>query len=180
MSASAQDPPPDPANTPRGTGRLLFLDDDPDRASAFLTEYPEAVWVETVEQCLARLEEPWDEVHLDHDLGGETFVDLSRDDCGMAVVRWLCLHPRPHLKRTRFIVHSHNPNAAYVMVMQMMATGFQVEARPFGAPPSPPIPAPEAARSRGTAVQRVLRWLLGPGRRSFGPAPKPGSEPHVE
>lgn len=124
--------------------RILFLDDDPQRADAFLVEHPKAVWVQTAEECIALLEEAWDEVHLDHDLGGEVLVDLSRDDCGMAVVRWLCLAPRSHLKATRFVVHSHNVSAAWLMIQQLQATGFDVQSRPFGtrAPKSPPAVGP--------------------------------------
>ena len=66
-------------------------------------------------------------------------MDLSRDDCGMAIVRWLCLEPRSHLKKTQFYIHSHNANAASIMVMQMFVAGFQVEGRPFGT--SVPSPA---------------------------------------
>jgi hypothetical protein len=108
------------------------MDDDPARAEIFLAENPEAVWVQTAGECIGRLEEEWDEVHLDHDLGGERFVDLSREDCGMEVVRWLCLEPHPHLIRTRFLVHSHNAIAAGMMVMQIQVAGYHVESRPFG------------------------------------------------
>jgi hypothetical protein len=144
--------------------RVLFLDDDPLRAEAFLAENPQAVWVQTVADCIARLAEPWDEVHLDHDLGGEQFVDLTRDDCGMEVVRWLCLEPRPHLRATRFQVHSHNPSAATMMGMHLMANGFAVELRPFGAPPLPPLPEERPSSPLATLASRLLRRLfrLGP------------------
>jgi hypothetical protein len=122
-----------PPLDPNRARRILFLDDDPTRAEIFLAENPEAVWVETASECIARLEEEWDEVHLDHDLGGEHFVDLSREDCGMEVVRWLCLEPHPHLQQTLFLVHSHNPVAAGMMAMQIHVAGFHVESRPFGA-----------------------------------------------
>ena len=65
--------------------RILFLDDAPDRAAVFLAGHQGAVWVQTAEQCLELLKQPWDEVHLDHDLGGEVLVDHERDDCGLAV-----------------------------------------------------------------------------------------------
>jgi hypothetical protein len=148
-----------PAGMPR---RILFLDDDPTRAEAFLADYPDAVWVPTVEECLNRLAETWDEVHLDHDLGGETFVDVSREDCGMEVVRWLCLEPRPHLLPTKFYIHSHNPRASDLMVMQMYAAGFRVEARPFGAGGPLPVALPEPFRQPPAARPRGLRgWLRG-------------------
>ena len=76
-----------------GRPKVLFMDDDPARGASFLAEYPDAVWVQTAEDCIAHLAEPWDEVHLDHDLGGDVFVDFERDDCGMAVVRWPCAQP---------------------------------------------------------------------------------------
>lgn len=116
--------------------RILFLDDDPARGTEFLTYNPHAVWVETVADCLHALRESWDEVHLDHDLGGERFVDHDRDDCGMAVVRWLCEEPRPHLQSALFVIHTHNPNAALAMKFQLETMGYIVEERRFGAPPS--------------------------------------------
>jgi hypothetical protein len=112
--------------------RLLFLDDDPARARSFLTEYPQAIWVETVPECIERLAETWDEVHLDHDLGGKTFVDTNDDDCGMEVIRWICKEPRTHLRKTLFYVHTHNSVAGLLMVLQMRASGYQAEFRPFG------------------------------------------------
>lgn len=115
-----------------GRQRLLFLDDDPSRADRFLRDYPQAVWVTTVPACLARLAERWDEVHLDHDLGGKTYVDSSETDCGMEVIRWLCKEPRRHLKRTRFFVHTHNATAGLLMVLLMRGGGYKAEFRPFG------------------------------------------------
>jgi hypothetical protein len=157
-------PAPPAGAAPAPVRRVLFLDDDPLRAATFLAEKPQAVWVQTAAECIARLAEPWDEVHLDHDLGGEHFVDLSRDDCGMAVVRWVCLEPRPHLRPTRFQVHSHNPQAATIMGMQLMGSGFSVELRPFGAPPLPPLPeVPPVGRLAGLfwRLRRLFRTASG-------------------
>ncbi|MDX2036266.1 MAG: cyclic-phosphate processing receiver domain-containing protein [Isosphaeraceae bacterium] len=114
--------------------RRLFLDDDPLRAEAFLREHPGTVWVTNVADCLARLEETWDEVHLDHDLNGEMYVDISRDDCGMEIVRRLINPPRKHLASTRFYIHSHNASAAYMMMLQLKSFGYRAVLAPFGAP----------------------------------------------
>lgn len=112
--------------------RRLFLDDDQNRATRFLDLYPDAIWVETVPDCIAKLAESWDEVHLDHDLGGEVYVDILRPDCGMEVVRWLVTEPRPHLKQTKFTIHSWNASAAIAMLWHLEALGYQVVAQPFG------------------------------------------------
>lgn len=111
--------------------RILFLDDDPARATHFLSKHPGVVWVQSVADCIRELGSPWDEVHLDHDLAGETYVSTDRGDCGMEVVRWLCEEPRPHLKSTEFIVHTRNENAACVMILHLEEMGFRVTARPF-------------------------------------------------
>ena len=71
-------------------------------------------------------------IGTNHDLGGEVLVDHERPDCGMAVVRWLCEEPRPHLRETRFVIHTHDPNAACMMVLHLQVMGFQVQASPFG------------------------------------------------
>ena len=112
--------------------RVLFLDDDPRRAEKFLAEIPQAVWVETAAACVDRLKETWDEVHLDHDLGGRQHVGVDEVDCGMEVIRWLCSEPRNHLRQTEFFVHTHNLVAGLLMVMQMRSSGFKAEMRPFG------------------------------------------------
>ncbi len=123
----------------------------------------------TVEECLGRLDEPWDEVHLDHDLGGESFVDHERDDCGMAIVRWLCQEPRGHLLGTRFTVHSHNENAACIMALHLQVMGYRVEVRPFGRRSNAPSPGPPRGPRRGSPwSRRIVDWLIGrrvpPGR----------------
>jgi len=146
------------------TPRRLFLDDDPERASVFLEAHPDAVWVQTVPECLEKLTEVWDEVHLDHDLGGEIFVDVDRVDCGMEVVRWLIKEPRKHLRRTRFTVHSHNIAAAFEMVLRLQAVGFKVDARPFGVEIREPEPDPAIGPRRFRLLERaraLIRRLRG-------------------
>lgn len=141
--------------------RVLFLDDDPGRAEVFLERCPQAVWVETVADCIEKLAGPWDEVHLDHDLGGEVFVDSARPDCGMEVVRWLASEPRPHLRSARFVVHTHNPEASCRMLWTLRIRGYRAEVRPFGLPPTP-----------GEDEKRPPRWFDAIGR-YFGSRGRP-------
>ena len=151
--------------------RRLFLDDDPARAEVFLAEYPDAVWVQTAAECVARLAEGWDEVHLDHDLGGEVYVESDREDCGMEVVRWLAREPRDHLRRARFTIHSHNMVAALQMAIEIGSMGFRVEAHPFGLEPPEVEPEPEAP----AGLARQWRRALGMVRR-FRRSEPPGDD----
>jgi hypothetical protein len=177
---------------PASSDRILFLDDDPDRARAFLGRHPEAVWVQTAGECIARLAESWDQVHLDHDLGGEIFVDSSRDDCGMEVVRWLCSQPREPPPCTWFFVHSHNADAADLMVRSLRQHGYQAVYRPFGIdvlawfsaptldepeqPPPAPIPlAPDPPGWWGRQFRRFRRTA--PPRPNADRVAPPGHEP---
>ncbi len=141
--------------------RRLFLDDDPERAARFLEQYPDAVWVQTVPECVEKLAEPWDEVHLDHDLGGEQFVDVNRDDCGMEVVRWLGKHRPKHLRRSQFRVHSHNIAAAFEMVMCLQALGYRVDALPFGMVPVEDETGPSRIEWLKRRARAILRRLGG-------------------
>ncbi len=154
-----------PATVSKTTpSRVLFLDDDPMRAALFLEDCPHAVWVQTAAECIERLAEPWDEVHLDHDLGGEQFVDTNRGDCGMEVVRWICLSPSKHLKATRFTIHSHNTIAATTMGMHMSVSGFKCEVRPFGVPAgakAEPIVDPGPPLTRWQRIKRGVLRLFG-------------------
>jgi hypothetical protein len=171
--------------------RLLFLDDDPRRAETFLAENPDAVWVKTVVECLDRMTEAWDEIHLDHDLGGRQFVDTNQDDCGMEIIRWMCKEPRPHLNDTAFFVHTHNSVAGLLMVLQMRTSGYKAEFRPFGfdvakllahnepesgAPPGPPARTP-ASQPNGflTRLKSIARWMR-PAKSMTARPPDPG--PH--
>ena len=74
----------------------------------------------------------------------------------MAVVRWLADEPRPHLKDTCFVVHSHNANAACMMSLHLEAIGYRVRTQPFGSDRRPSRPLVRIA----TAFLRLLR---GPG-----------------
>jgi hypothetical protein len=170
-----------------GAGYLrLFLDDDPARADAFLDKFPDAHWVQTAMECIEELQaKVWDEIHLDHDLEGEWFVDSERNDCGMEVVRWLTSEPRTHLMAAKFVVHTHNQNAAMVMVTQLGLAGYYVLEQPFGSAPKEPdkpdldifkpggqnlesfpsgkkVATDTAKAVKPNLVMRILRWFVPP------------------
>ena len=89
----------------------LFLDDDPHRITIFRNTDKKAIVVMTAKDAIRQLKKVgiWDRVFLDHDLGGEAFVNSSRKDTGMEVVRWIVSN-RPIIDS--ICVHSWNSSAA--------------------------------------------------------------------
>lgn len=112
--------------------RVLFLDDNYDRIKAFRRRYEhefDITVVMTAQECIHELQKShFEVVFLDHDLGGEEWVDSTREDTGMGVVRWIEEH-RPEVGE--FIVHSHNPPAANNMKVALDRARYQVRAIPF-------------------------------------------------
>ncbi len=111
--------------------RILFLDDSTYRARMFLRVNPHALWVKTAAECVKRLAEDWDEVHLDYDLGWGARTDPEVEESGMGVVYWMLEHKPEHLHRTVFIVHSHSSNAARHMADDLRSAGYHAVRRPF-------------------------------------------------
>jgi CheY-like chemotaxis protein len=114
--------------------RILFLDDDHRRIATFREQVARSDFdltvVETADECIEALASGrFDLVLLDHDLGGETFVDSSRHDTGMEVVRWIRTQGLP---AGAFIVHTMNPVAATTMFFELQQLGHRVEQAPFG------------------------------------------------
>lgn len=112
---------------------ILFLDDNPNRAAEFLRQNSSVLWVTTSAECIAALHaQNWSEIHLDHDLGGEVYVESGRADCGMEVVRYM---ERLQCSPTaEVIVHSWNSPAAIEMVTRLRRVGYNAMYRPFGIP----------------------------------------------
>ncbi len=115
--------------------RILFLDDDPKRIDEFRERIGklddlDVTIVETAHECIAHLgRRRFDLVLLDHDLGGETFCDSDREDCGMEVVRWLKQNRGSH---GAFIVHTMNAVAAATMYFELIGMEFPTAQAQFG------------------------------------------------
>lgn len=121
------------------TMRTLFLDDNPARrawAKRELGPTRQLCTAEDAVACIGFLRDtlpalfgieaspPFDEVYLDHDLGGETFADSSQPNTGMEVVRWIVAN-RPTIGAV--IVHSLNAPAANEMVARLRDAGYTAE-----------------------------------------------------
>ena len=111
---------------------ILFLDDNTERlanAKKFinnvisLSSENEIVKTTNAEDTILKLEHyAFDTVFLDHDLGGEVYVDSGREDCGMEVVRWLVANKQNNIKV--IIVHSWNTVAGAEMVKKLLDAGY--------------------------------------------------------
>lgn len=109
---------------------ILFLDDNIDRCNWFRSQYPYADIVHTSSACISHLRKnEYDVVLLDHDLGGEIWVDSNREDCGMEVVRWICDN-NPKIRK--IVIHSHNLPAAGEMMAKLLQANYDVSRWSFG------------------------------------------------
>ena len=91
---------------------------------------PYATIVETADECIKKIRnEDWDWIFLDHDLGGEVFVDSDRKDTGMEVVRHLVKN-KP-AKMPQIVVHSLNAEARQKMALDLIVAGYEVTPLPF-------------------------------------------------
>lgn len=90
--------------------------------------------VTNVKDCLRKLSaEDFDEVWLDHDLGGVDFVDPDSRECGMEVIRYIKKTGWPDKKkRPIFNIHSSNTFAANLMRESLLQLGFTVSCSRFG------------------------------------------------
>lgn len=109
---------------------VLFLDDDPNRIQKFTRHVPTAHVATNAQEMIELLQATpeADYVFLDHDLGGETFVDTRETNTGSEVVRWIGQN-RPQVGQ--FVVHSLNHPAAYRMTEDLRGMGYAVMKVPF-------------------------------------------------
>ena len=110
---------------------ILILEDSKSRQKDFKRNLPCATIVETADACIKELNEAtetWDWVFLDHDLGGNIFVDTYEKNTGSEVVRWICAN-KPKIKQ--LIVHSLNDEAAYGMVRDLTGAEYSAKHVPF-------------------------------------------------
>lgn len=98
--------------------KCLFLDDNKERTKTFLRSVPSSDTALTAKECIEKLkEEEYDCVFLDHDLGGEIYVESEREDCGMEVVRWI-VENSPKIKK--IVIHTCNTPAATEMYNKLI------------------------------------------------------------
>jgi CheY-like chemotaxis protein len=108
--------------------KILLLEDDYERVEHFRKRVDELnernnvkcelVHVETADNCIKELENvqdnPGERFHvilLDHDLGGEIYVDINNKNTGSEVARWI--NKNPTKTNSAFVItHTFNPAGA--------------------------------------------------------------------
>jgi CheY-like chemotaxis protein len=112
--------------------KVLFLDDDLNRHKQFKANFGDEsntiTYVETAEDAIKALtDSEFDSIFLDHDLGGQYYVD-STEDSGWGVAKWIAdnLGYKPII-----ILHSLNPAGAIRMYNVLKDAKFNPVLSPF-------------------------------------------------
>jgi len=118
--------------------KILFLDDNKKRIEFFKQFNPDADIVENAQDCIKSLKENgiYDLICLDHDLGGEVYVNSENKNTGMEVVRYLeSKEYRKYYSSNNvhcfIIVHTWNFKAGEEMVNRIRNVGYKVVYIPF-------------------------------------------------
>lgn len=99
--------------------KILILEDDMRRIDTFgqhlcVNEF-DITYVTTAEEAIRHLSEgEFGVVFLDHDLGGEVYVDPANENTGSGVVRWM-LQNVETVHDPDIVIHSMNTPAAMAM-----------------------------------------------------------------
>lgn len=118
------------------TLKILILEDNPERIKKFRRMFLPAdeLFIHTdVESAISQLksESDFNLLLLDHDLGGEIFVDSSLENTGSGFCRRFCAMEN-YSRNLDIIVHSMNPAGARNMVSILHGAGFgRVKTIPF-------------------------------------------------
>ena len=125
---------------------ILFVDPNARRAVlAFQRMNPEdrenTIWAKTyleAQTTLFNYRTELTRVHLEHDLGEQSYQNTASEESGMEIVRYLerlAEHSYPEFKPllgVRFIIHSYNEHASPIMVERLTNIGLDAEWVPFG------------------------------------------------
>jgi hypothetical protein len=125
---------------------ILFLDDDPIRAVMAYERMSQedrdkTIWCKTVQEAIQTL---WDyrdvltKVMMEHDLNGEDYVNIKRDDVGMEVVRFIeniyksNMNEFLKFRKIKFVIHTWNSVAGIKMTQRLAALYLDAHYIPFG------------------------------------------------
>jgi hypothetical protein len=97
---------------------VIFLDDDENRQRLMKSMLPCIIQTRTADETIAAIEAESrvDYLFLDHDLGGEIFVDSEEHNTGMTVAKWLVDNKR---NIGTIIIHTYNHPAGQNMFFRL-------------------------------------------------------------
>lgn len=110
---------------------ILVLEDCPKRIAKMTEEMPYAVFKTTSKEIIVTLSKMDDNLELlmlDHDLGGQVYMDSNKKNTGMEVVRWIVKN-KPQINK--IVVHSLNYLAAIEMNDRLCKAGYNILRIPF-------------------------------------------------
>lgn len=100
--------------------KILVLEDNIERIKQFrdsfknLTDVEQVVYCDNAQNCIELLKkEKYSLIFLDHDLGGDAFVDIQNKNTGSEVARWI--EQNPLEVGQQVVIHSSNPIGAQYM-----------------------------------------------------------------
>lgn len=118
--------------------KILVLEDDPNRIEIFkkhLSKHDTA-YTDTAQGAIDLLKaNEYDVIFLDHDLGGQTYVDAKNTNTGSEVVRFLVEQDVNGIGcniHATYIIHTMNPDAGKHMRYDLHRLGFKVSKIMFG------------------------------------------------
>ena len=111
---------------------VFILEDDPNRCFSFIKYFikDNVTLTNNAERAVHLLQNVvYDVILLDHDLGGEVYVDPTEPNTGSRVCRELTLNNMlltvPLNMNTQFIIHSMNNTASIGMMNTLISKGFK-------------------------------------------------------
>lgn len=107
----------------------LFLDDNEQRQARMRSALPSIIQARTADEAIdaIKLKDQIAHLFLDHDLGGEIYVDSNWHNTGMTVAKWLIKNKRDINK---IIIHSFNP-AGVSNMYNVLKDKYNVVVLPF-------------------------------------------------
>jgi CheY-like chemotaxis protein len=114
--------------------RVFVLEDDPSRIETiqfFWGNFADFDITSSYGEAIEKFNGEYNLIMLDHDLGGQIYVDIKESNTGTNFAKWLaknCLS-----KTAPVIIHSHNPVGSMSMEEILIKGKFtQVASIPFG------------------------------------------------
>jgi len=107
--------------------KILILEDDPERIRIFRDKFHDCDldMVDTSNDAIELLDEnQYDLICLDHDLGGEVYVNSLDPNTGYQVTSWMSKNDHQNTD-TPVVIHSFNPAGANNMYVALTTTNHK-------------------------------------------------------